>query len=88
MSHIHHEACVIKTNLLLKKRNTNTRKSFDKSSSNEKNETPILQQIDLRQRQQEVKRKKSDIGIHQATKHNNETNYREMEKQIQTLTSE
>ena len=88
MSHIHHEACVIKINLLLKKRNTNTRKSFDKSSSNEKNETPILQQIDLRQRQQEVKRKKSDIGIHQATKHNNEINYREKEKQIQTLTSE
>ena len=38
--------------------------------------------------QQEVKRKKSDIEIRQATKHNNETIYKEMEKQIQTLTSE
>ena len=38
--------------------------------------------------QREVKRKKSDIEIRQATKHNNETIYKEMEKQIQTLTSE
>ena len=34
------------------------------------------------------KRKKSDIEIRQATKHNNEPNYEETEKQIQTLTSE
>ena len=34
-----------KTNLFRKK--SNIRKSFDKSSSNENNETPITQQIDL-----------------------------------------
>ena len=47
-----------KTNLFRKKSNTNILISFDKSSSNENNKTPISQQIDLRQRQQEVMRKK------------------------------
>ena len=55
-----------KTNLFLKKSNTS-----DKSSSNENNETPISQQTDLQQRQQEVQRS------------NNETNYQEMGKKYQ-----
>ena len=54
-----------KTSLFRKKSNT---KSSDKSSSNENNETLISQQIDLRQRQQEVKRKKSDREIPQTKK--------------------
>ena len=77
-----------KKNLFQKKSNTNIRKSLDKSSSNGNNETSISQQIDLRQRQQEIKGKKSDIEIHQATNNNHETNYREIQKQMQTLTSE
>ena len=77
-----------KTNLFWKKSNTNILISSDKSSSNENNETPISQQKDLRQRQQEVKKKKSDIEIPQTTKNKNISNYKEMEKQIQSLTSE
>ena len=65
-----------KTNLFRKKSNTNIRISSDKSSSNENNEAPISQQIDLRQRLQEVKRKKYNIEIPQATKSTNETNYK------------
>ena len=59
-----------------------------KSSSNGNSETSISIQIDLRQRQQEIKGRKSDIMIHQATNNNHETNYREIQKQMQTLTSE
>ena len=44
-----------KTNLFQKKSKTNIRISSDKLSSNENKETSISQQIDLRQRQQEVK---------------------------------
>ena len=40
-----------KTNLFRKKSNTNIRKPFNKTSSNENNQTPVSQQIDLRQRQ-------------------------------------
>ena len=71
-----------------KKTNANIRKSFEKSLNSKNNETLILQQRDLRQRQQEIKRKKGDKEIRQATKNNNETNCKEMGKQIQTLTSE
>ena len=39
-----------KPNLLPKKSDTNIRKSFDKSSSNENNKIPISQQINQQQR--------------------------------------
>ena len=62
-----------KTNFFQKKSNRNIQIFSHKSTSNENNEAPISQQIDLRQRQQEVKWKKSDIELPQATKNNNET---------------
>lgn len=68
-----------KTNLFRKKSNTNIHRSFNDSLRNESNEMPISKQVDI-QRQQEVKRKKFDTEIRQATKYNIVTNYKELLK--------
>ena len=78
-----------KTNLFRRKSNTSIRRSLSKTNTDErKDQLPITHQLDIRNKQTDMKKKNSETTLEQQVNNESNSEVTEMQKQIEVLSNE